>query len=281
MQNRLTMLFQNVTAPTNRTAADPHIAGWSESFYSTSDLTAGAAKIIALITARATILPKTASIVGYRIGFYNIVGRKLQPAGTQTAKYRQVGNIAWETDVPQVSLMFGGNAGGTANTNRFAARCIPDVMVNNGEYQPTTAFSANVQAYIQALLTGGWGFIGRDLTAWQAPISDITAPGVVSFVGAFPVGQPGLGDYLRFHYAYQANSLPITGTYRIGSIDFANNKMTLLGWQGGAMPNVTGFMRWDKIAMNTFSAININRIVVRKVGRPFENYRGRRSNRAR
>lgn len=278
MPDRLTILMQNTTNPDNPTQAIPHTGGWSESHFSTTALVAGTAKIFDLLRARAWLLPKTANIVGYRIGRYDIVGNRIKPLGAATARYQVTGNPALATDIPQMSLMFAATGAGVANTSRFAARCIPDSQVLNGEYQPATNFINLVTRYRNLLVQGGWGFVGRVLTAASNSLVSIAA-GAVVVQNAAALGIV-VGDYVRFYRATDDFGNPITGAFQVLAINFGTNTLTLKGFDPTiAMTLGNGLLRVDLIAFFSNSTVETVRIVPRKVGRPFESYRGRRSNR--
>jgi len=270
-----TIIFQMSTAPTDRAAATVHTGGWSETFWSGSPFDATSVFFQALLTARAAMLPKQASIVGYRFANFDFVGNKIYPLGSTTGRLQKAGNAGFETDIPQMALMLSGAASGAPNQSRFALKCIPDGQVLQGEYQPTTAFRAHVSNYALTVVNGAWRFIGRDLSQPSQRVQSIVGQ-VVTLSGL--IGAVVGTDYMRLNRVHDTLGNPVTGTYRIVAHDGAG-VYTVQG-----MPNVTvlnsGSARVDKITTYQYASVVPSRIVTRKVGRPSEAYRGRASKRS-
>lgn len=280
MPLKLTMLFQVTTEPTDASAAIPHTGGWSESIWTTGSGFLPVQAMAAIAIARSNGLPKQAAITGFRQGLYTISGNKLLPGGTAVYKRLWPGNAANPTDLPQVALELSGTSQTSINSNRFTLRCIPDDMMKFGEYQPTPAFKAFVTVYSN-LLTGQGGplaqfgafaFIGRDLAQPTAVVNSIAA-GVVTLRGA--VGGVANTDFLRLNRVYDDNGDPVKGSFLITAIN--GNAYTVLGLGGRTVATPSGTARIDKISIFNYQAISPVRAVVKKVGRPSQQYRGRRS----
>lgn len=289
MPQRVSLIFQLTTAPTQLNYSIPHTGGWSEATWLTQAIPNLANYLTGWAQIRAVLLPKQAAIVGARMANYTISGNKLLPGGTNTYKFLYDGNAAYSTDVPQMALECSGAAVGAPNANRFTLRGTPDVEVQFGEYQPDVNYAASVSNYL-GFLTGNQhvttypatGFIGRVLNNTVARIQSVT-PVVIQGIQCMNVllsqdiGARPNQDYLRFHRALDQAGNPIKGSYLV------TNQVGLLYTLQGT-PNQTavkpsGTARVDLINLFTYSAINTSRIVVRKVGRPSQAYRGRASNR--
>lgn len=275
MPYRYTMLFQMTTNPGNLADAIPHSSGWSESHWR-SDLvpfTPGSGVFNALMNTRAALLPTRASIVGFRIARYDIDVSSLKPKGTSTGRLQKVGAQA-SLDVPNLALEVSGASSG-ANNNRFSIKAIPDDQVSNGEYQPDASFKTRVAQYLSELAFGGWGFIGRDFNAAQ--------PRVLSVNGATLVTSGAIGATLgetvvTFIKVKDTDGKPVVGNFRVLTNPSALT-FTLAGIPQGTEVVDSGFARVLTPAFFAYASCSASRIVVRKVGRPFQGYRGRASKR--
>lgn len=274
MPSRFTMLMQVTTDPQNRGDASPHTGGWSESFWAANVLEAGNPALVTLCRKRANLLPAPASVVGYRIASYTIAGNKVIPTGSSTAKLQIPGSILRNTDVPQMALELSGQALNGPNSTRFSLRCIPDSQVDRGEYQPDPLFKGLLTQYRNELIQQFWKFMGRDLTKPAIRVNAI-AGNVVTLGG--PWGGVVGTDFVRFNRVYDDLGLPITGAYLVSAAN--GNAITLAGFDDRTLTKQSGTVRIDAITLQSFATIEPARIVVRKIGRPFESYRGRQSKR--
>jgi hypothetical protein len=282
MPTRITMLFEVTTSPQNRSTAVARTGGWSESFWSASDPSALVNFRTFLGGARTILLPLAASLVGFRVSSYTIAGNRLVPGTSQTAKIFGPGSPSFTVDAPQISLELNGQGVGVLNTNKFRIGCIPDEVVQQGEFAPTPFFAAALTNYQQVLLgvtpAGNFaplGFIGRDLTQPSVRIVGIAANVVTTF-GPVP-GIVNGSTFIRFHRAYDVDGLPIKGTYLV-TAGAGTNALTLTGFTGQTMTKPSGLVRLDALAFQAFQFTTVGATVVKKVGRPFVGYRGRRSN---
>jgi len=278
MPSRISLILQATTAPTDGTAAIPHTGGWTEGFWQLGDIASDDPKIVRLATKRAILLPIEAAIVGYRIGLYTIVGNALMPRGTSVGKQLFPGNGGYSLNLPQDALELSGKTADGPNSSRFMLRALPDGMVTAGEYQPTSTFKTAVTLMGQNLVADAWGWVGRNLTNSLANIlaydedtdSWVFGPGFTAVTG----------DFVRLIDA-TANGVNISGSYRVTAQPQGAASATLAGLSLTAdTSNVSGKARTDSLRFLPFTVITPSRARVKKIGRPFESYRGRRSNRA-
>lgn len=274
MPQRLTLLMQIATNPGDRSAASPHIAGWSESWWTITPIDPTADYITSLASKRAALLPAQGSVIGYRLANYTISGNRLLPTGSSTGKLQYPGNPTRPTDLPQVALEMSGSSSGVANTSRFVLRGIPDEMMVGGEYQPSGAFKGSVTVFSNELIMRAWAFLARDLT--QPNVKVLSAAGGVLRVEASTGA--ALNDYVRFRRVYDDDNVPISGAFRVTNVADGGLTLTLSNFTR-VVTVANGTVRKDLLALQLFRTINPSRAVIKKVGRPFESYRGRQSKR--
>ena len=277
MPVRNTFLFELTTSPTNRAHAQPHSFGWSESVWTDQLYPAAHQKMQDYRTERARLLPDEAAIVGVRIQEFTVVNDRLVRGGVSTSKQRTPGASADNCDMPNVSLMLSGTSA-TANATRFAIRAIPDIHVVRGEYQPVAPFNTRLTRFCNFLGNTGWGFIGADLTQLPVEIATI-GNGNIHLVEAAPANSAGrLWTFVKTKDQY---GKPVTGTYECISVDPIDNKILIMRNLPATIIAVGGRIKKHIPAYRQFTAVDPVRIVVRKVGRPFDQSRGRASKRVR
>jgi hypothetical protein len=275
MYGRLSLLMQVTTDPTNLVDAASHTGGWSEGIWFPVAITDPLALVNPYVAVRAPLLPNGATIVGWRVANFDVLGNKLIPAGTSTGKLNVPGSSSALTDLPQVALELSGASAGGPNTNRMTLRCIPDSMMVHGEYQPTTAFKRKVGEFCNQLtLGGGAGFVGRDKSRPSQRVESIAA-NVVKLGGSIGAA-PGT-DYMRFNRVRDTQGNPIEKVVKVIAF-VAPGTYTVEGLDGITAGN-SGTARTDALKFFDLSSLVPVRAVVRKIGRPFAAYRGRASKR--
>lgn len=268
MAFKCTMLLQLATNVGDQTAPNRRLAGWSESFYDTSSsFPPIQTDFLELCRRRAAMLPRGASIVGQRYQQVNPV------APSQTGSTYYPGSDLWAADTPDMTLLCRCPSRSTRNIRPMYLRGIPDVMVKEGEYSPTAPFTAALNAFFARL--SGYSFRGRDLAQTAYPANSIKTTGEYILQVANPFVNH---DQVRVSRAKQKSTgLFVGGVFQV-SVNF-NQPDLLLNWPYGdctggtirKIATVFSFIAQDRIA--------ISRIVRKKVGRPFDQYRGRASNR--
>lgn len=272
MPQKISLIFSVTTNPTNLTAASARSGGWTESHWS-QNTGPPLTYTQALAALRAPMLPTEASIVGYRVQNYNIQGNKLLPLGSASANFLFPGSLVNDLNLPQDGLQCSGTANASTNTTRFVLRAIPDSQIAFGEFQPTTAFRTLLQNYLLQLVSQSWGFVGRVKTGLSARVMSITTAGVITLNG--PVGGAAGIDFLRLNRVYDVNGDPIKGTFAITNI--AGNVYTCAGPIGRVVNVPSGSARIDAISFYPYGSAAIGKAVSKKIGRPSNQYHGRRS----
>jgi hypothetical protein len=267
MTVKCTALFQLATNTSDPTAVARRLGGWSESYYR-PDADIGSTLITnfnTLCQRRAALLPSGAVIVGQRFQVVN-------PAGTsQTAARRYPGTAGTQADVPQMALLCRAPAQSAANIRPLILRGIPDARVVEGEYSPSSGFTTAIESFF-SWLSANWQFHGRDLSANTVPIYSIDALGVATLEANTTAV---LGSMVRVLRTTDVNKDQVGGRFRV-SAAASSTQITLQGWTLGACKG--GRLRVDADTYLTIgSPISISRVITRRVGRPFEQYRGRQS----
>ena len=88
-----------------------------------------------------------------------------------------------------------------------------------------------------------------------------------------------VGDYIILRRVRDDDGIPVQGSYLVSAIG-ASGGFTAYTVANGPTQTVTtpnGTARTDKLVLATYTGGQPNRLVARKVGRPFQQYRGRRS----
>lgn len=274
MPVRISLLFALTTQPADLGKAIPHSGGWSETLW--QDLDFGASvqqRALRLANKRAQLLPASATIIGVRYQTFTLSVNRFLPGGTSTATLQLPGNANWPGDLPQAALLLNAQSTDNQNTRRWALRGMPDQFIINGEYQPTPQFTTKINAYFQELSDDNFYFPGRDLSQPDRRVIAIANTVVTVDNGASFVQ----GGYLRFHRCIDALKDPVEGSYVITNVNV--NAITLGGFAPRTLTQPSGTCRNDVAVMVKITSANFSRAVIKKVGRPFAQYRGRASRR--
>jgi len=274
MPIKVSMIFQYASSPQNPAVASVHTGGWSETLWSI--LAAGTPlrnRITNWAQRRSLLLGSTVSIIGYRLQEYTLNGNRLIPGGTSAAALRYPGFPGSTTDIPQMSIEVKSSATDKANSRKANLRGVIDGCVTGGEWNPNPAYDLAMTAYLSLLQNGQWYFPGRDLS--QPTMRVVTVEANVLRVD-LNLGVV-VGDYVRFLRVRDVDGLPVSGSYRVSAV--AGNALTLDGLKAGLVVPPNGTVRKDVVAMCQIASAEVTRVNVRKIGRPTEGYRGRRSKR--
>lgn len=277
MPIKCTALFQLSTNVDFPNLPAHRIGGWSESWYYIGSSIPNAIQAFASpgtalfpfswCAGRAALLPGGAAIIGQRY-------QQVAPVGqSQTAGGIYPGSAGEAADIPQQALLCSIPAVGAGNIKRFTLRGIPDARIIEGEFQGTQSFTQSLNNFFFVL--GNFQFRARDLTQPTANIVSISAAGLVTCEAAATFN---VNDMVRVLRTRTVDGDLLGGRFQVASVGPGNNVFTLANWSP-AEATTGGRVRRDSIvflpADNTRAAAY--RAVIRKVGRPFGAYRGRRS----
>jgi len=251
-----------------------HIAGWSESMMYNGDdvallqqlLNSGNEIAAGLLPARAALLGGGAAVIGVRL-YQGGAGKG------QSFSFSFPGIAGAETDIPQAALLCKGASVGSLAVRRFTLRGVPDVQIAFGEFSPTVAYATAVRTYFNALTN--FGFLAFDPGAATPAVFKVTAAGLVTMVASpqpFTVGQ-----IVVINRTLDATQIQRTFRGMVAAIGPLPGQFTLADWDLGATTGGTA-TRKVKIFFGFAGGLTtVSRVVTRRVGRPFEQYHGRRS----
>lgn len=268
------LIQQSTIQPMNN--AIIRVGGWSESWYAGS---AAPTFFAALCQLRAPLLPNNAAIVGQRI-------QQVDPAGSAQVFSRVYpGTAGLQPDIPQMALLCRARGVNVTNTRSVILRGLPDARVTNGEYDPSLAYDAALQAYFAGLVSQFWQFRGRKLDAATVPILSVRVrPTIVpetitvNTSEAFG-GWVAVGKVVQITGSVDADGLRRTATVKVTAVDSGSANFDAINWPWGDTDG--GRVREFGIVYPQVSEVAVSRVITRKVGRPFTSYRGRRSRRRR
>ncbi len=285
---KVTLMLQHTSNVANPNSPIHRIGGWSESWYSTAGTLQALLQSLGVVvpppnpggggmwqgaglaTFRAGLLPQGASIVGFRVQSLNPL------AQAQSYPANLPGNTNWPADVPQMALLCKAPALGANNIRRFVLRAIPDQFVIQGEFSPDNSFLTALNQFFASLIN--WQFRGRDLSQATIRIVNITA-GVATTVTCEGAFAPTVNAFVRVLKTRDSGGTLRGGRYQVLSVGPGNNVFTIGQWPWGSTTG--GSVRSDATVYVNIDAANtgVSRAITRRVGRPFVQYRGRRSRR--
>lgn len=275
-----TQIFTHTSRVSDPASPIHRIGGWTESYYwegatieqFRNEFLGGPNPAggvwLGLSLLRARLLPTGANIVGQRYQQVNPVGPS-QSLGRLFA-----GSAGILNDVPQMTLLCDAPGVGVKNVRRLFLRGMPDVRVTEGEFDAPAGYISALQDFFDFLAK--FSFRARDLNQPQIPVVSITSGGVVTSSAAVPFLQ---NSFVQIGRAKTATGGNVTGVFQVDSVGPGFGVFQLKNWTLGSTTG--GYARGYAIIYPKFDApsVHFNRIVVKKIGRPFTQYRGRRSKR--
>ena len=277
MAIKIVILFQQTTTfqppePSVNYSTIQRTAGWSESLYGPDSVSATIALlkgprapgVFPLLEARSNLLCNQASIIGARL--YS------GGAGKGQLLAASLNGSNGESDQPGASVHVSATSNATGQSRRWLLRGQPDNDIVNGEWNPDDQTVTRYQEYFASLAGLGWM---AQVNTGQQTIFDIAPSGLVTATAALGFA---VGNIVTIkNTTIVDSSRRIGGRYKVQTIGPGNNELTLKDWpdvytQGGTISIVSS-------AFQDFASASLSvvRATFRKVGRPFAQYRGRRS----
>lgn len=155
---------------------------------------------------------------------------------------------------------------------KWWVHCLPDGWLQFGELRLTPAQIGLVRAYFDALNDWSWlGLIRNDLQT----VKTIDETGLVTLA----VNQPfAVGQFVRISRTLNEQGKKKGGNFMVESIGPLLQQFKLKDWTFGPTTGGTVFRpSYDFMDIGADEGPYVNRGGTRRVGRPFEQYRGRQS----
>lgn len=267
--SKLTMYIQVATGDAEDNPAAIRLGGWSESWYDDFAISPEVKNSFrTLCTKRAALLPDTGVIVAQRY-------QTIDPPSPAAIELQRFPGASGPCDYPSLSLLCRVAGTGVTTTRPMYLRGIPDAFIVKGEYRPSQAYTNKLNAFITELRD--WNFRAQ-VQSTQVPIIGIEADGTVT-LEADLVGSAARSKVNVVRTQVIATKRLVGGKFFIATwtnaFTFKLRNWTAGETQGGSI----------RLVSYTYPAIPANgvttgRIVTKKVGRPFEVFRGRKSKKA-
>lgn len=272
---KVTLLFQQVTNPDRAEVSSQRIGGWSESWYFTGTSNAlfealSGGKGTGMVGSRANLLPITASIVGYRI--QNLTDAGI-PLSSRSYNFQYPGSSGLACDIPQAALLFAFSSGGSASVKRVPYRGVPDARIVQGEYLPSQEYQQAIETHFAKLQL--FQFRAKNRNNVKSPIVGITAGGLVTTGVDHGLAVGNTVQIGRVHN----NTIGLKSYKGLVQEPLTARTFTINGWIHGA--GLGGYAQKYEIAFQSVQAdlCRLERVITRKVGRPFDLYSGRANRR--
>lgn len=258
---KLTFIMSQRTGQ-NRTA------GFSETWYFDGDLASAKLSADSVAKKRAALMTSAASINALRI----------QDIGSRARIFQFVypGNITTGQDIPQMALNLRVDGQGFLNSKTFQIRGLPDVNVATGDYTPVAGYAGLLNQYAGSLASWSFRFRGERLSNPQVAILSVSSLGVFVLAADLVFN---IGDYVTLLRTNNTTGLNVSGRYYVSAKTTAQSG-TLAAWDGGTVTNKGKMRKFDyDYPIVAANSLVVGQVTTRKVGRPFDLYRGRATKR--
>lgn len=290
MPCQVKLIFQ-VTTRTNADSPVARTGSWTESFWHTSnDLGVVAAAVQApggdasasVISKRCRLLPEAAAIVAFRLQGYDFPNFVPLPVGPSFPKrLRAPGAFEGDQDIPQMGCQLSMAFVNQPVRTQYVLRCLPDALVRGGELDfGDTNYGTRIQEYTRALAANFGSIIILRVGNDPSRIRRVTADGTLH--GLTPVRGFAAGQKADVRHSRDACGKRRGGIFIVDAVN-ADGTIKLRGWPpeygqttGGS---VIAYAR-DWVAYDANRSRYV-RAVPRKIGLPFDRYRGKQKRRLR
>lgn len=277
---KIVILFQQTTIkpisqPSINYVGKQRTGGWSESLYG-PDSIADVIKLLTgpppsgvlfpLLQARANILGSSASIIGAR----------LYKGGAGKGQLLKVGfnGTNGVSDQPGTAVEISATSNTTGQSRRWITAGWADLDVKGGEWSPEGDTPTRVAQYFAALGNGGW--LAQTNTN-QVSLFSISSGGAVTTLSphSFTVGSIVTIKNTTLDNANQR----IGGRFVVSAIGPLGTNFTITGWNNSASSGGTASIVGNAFQAFSGCTLSVSKSTQRKIGRPFDSYRGKKSKR--
>lgn len=260
--------MKKITFIMNQRTGNNRTAGFSETWYFDGSMDNALTAANQVAKKRSALMTSAANISAFRI----------QDIGTRAQIFQATspGNIVSGQDIPQMALNVRVGGQGVVNTKTFQLRGIPDVNVLAGDYTPAANFNALLSQFAGSLSTWSLRFRGENLANPQVNVLSISNVGVFALAADLVFA---VGDYVTLLRCQSTTGKNVSGRYYVTSKVDARNG-TFQAWDGSQVVNKGKLRKFEYIyPLVANNSLVIGQITTRKVGRPFDLYRGRATRR--
>lgn len=269
MPFKYTFLFNVISG--NNVNANKRFGGFSESYNNSQEMQSGSPNVSALISNRLALCSNSVFAVGLRVVDLS-----------QTSKayvYRLSAQGTWSGDpsgdFPSACIQATGLGTVNSQRHRLLLRGLPDAAANGGIFGiPLVQVQQRAQPFLDALKNGGWYQTQRNLSSTAAKILTISDQGLVTCQGPQPFAANQRVRILRTRLAL--THTPIQGgVFTVATTPApSGNTFSIIGWPPAN--TIGGRARFDSPIDNGYGTMNVESVTLRKVGRSFFQYVGRR-----
>jgi hypothetical protein len=262
---KCSLLFKATTAPTTAVET-PRTGGWSEQYIFSGSFSDAANATNSLAAARAKLLPNNTAVVGQRM-------QQISPAGgSQTFRKIFPGAAGLAQDIPQMALNYNLRASNGLNVLRRQIRGLPDARVVNGAYQGSRDYDNAIILWDVQL--DNYVFIAIDKSQPKIPVVNVQLDGTFTLMEDMTFA---VGDRLQAYRMVDNFKQAVKGLYPVKTRTDARHGV-LDNWTAVAVVT-KGFLRKYIRGPIPISGSEpaLGGVTTHKVGRPFDQYVGRRS----
>ena len=255
---KVTFIFKLTTA-NNRTG------GWSESLYFDGTFDQAGAAAANLVPLRAKLISEDGVLARLRITDLAAPGKS--SLGIQAQK----GTCPKETDIPQMGIkcfLFKGHD----YKRQYVLAGIPDFYVQKGAWNREANFRNKITDYLEEIRKNSFQFKVRDKDLPLRTVLSIDAQAQVFCSAAHGYV---VGDFVRFYRTRDVNKKAVKGEWRITEVNNGGAGFKIANWTGQVVEKGKVRKVGDTFAVVT--GYQIDDVTPRKIGRPFDAYRGRKS----
>lgn len=215
---------------------------------------------------RAAILPPSTRIIGAR--FYQPGGGRAVPVALSLPGTSNITGLA------NKAVLCTSNNANAAVARKWWVHNVPDAQVVGGEFRPSNFFASRFVAYLDEIAQASWlGLVRSNNIA----VVTIDAAGLVTCPSAHSFN---VGQFVTLTKTLLSSGQKFGGLFRVSTVGPLSSQLTLLDWDQGAATGGNMFLKTTQAYVIGASGRPIvNRAGTRRVGRPFDLYRGRSSRR--
>jgi hypothetical protein len=271
---KTTFILDQTTSPQEGRAQSTRDGGWTDNLYFSGTLSECELRCRRYALERANLLSSTGFVNGVRI--VNVDA----PGIAKAIPYSFPGPKDAVCDVPQMAFRLSLQcANGTRRQLVLAG--VPDELVLGGAASFNPASTRNF-TILNTILSGGFGKLGVVRSNPLVNVLSISTGGLVTTLSNHGLNA---NDTVRFFRTKDVYGVPVQGKWKVNGTPPSTTTFNLAEWNANPI-NPYGTVNGGKVRKLAFEFVGFEDltfagVTIRKVGRPFDQYRGRASRRRR